>query len=556
MYIRQKKWKKSTAIQIVENKRIDWKPRQKVLKHVWTAKTEKEINNLMKAARYIKHELETKWQTELVPLEESDIQIIEKSTKTSKKQEYKVNIYDIEEEWRVIKWVSDIYWTMYKQLNFDSIFWTKQKTKNYAKILEQITLARTVAPKSKKASIEMLDKDYWIKINLQAVYDMMWTIDDKKIEQIQDLAFNYTKTVLDEKINVLFMDWTTLYFESQEEDWFREKWYSKDWKFSETQVCLTLLVTESGLPVWYKLYNWKHYEANSLKDLIEEVEKKYEVNKVVLVADSWFLNADNTSYLEERNNKYIMWARIKNTSKALQEQIIDKSKYTITEQDENWNMIKWYIELDYKWKRMIITYSEKRAIKDKKDREKNIKKLLEKQWKNIDNLISNFWYKKYLKQVWDTKVEIDEEKIKQAEKWDWLHWIITNDKDTEVKEIIWYYRWLWQVEESFRINKHDLLIRPIYHWTEQKIKAHIAIAFMAFCLVRHLEYRLKLHWYNYSPRVIKEELLRTQWSILFDRTDPKKKWFLPSNLSWIWESIYKVMWKKWLRQVQDISWKI
>jgi transposase len=49
------------------------------------------------------------------------------------------------------------------------------------------------------------------------------------------------------------------------------------------------------------------------------------------------------------------------------------------------------------------------------------------------------------------------------------------------------------VEESFRINKHDLLIRPIFHWSEQKIKAHIAIAFMAFSLVRHLEYRLELH---------------------------------------------------------------
>ena len=76
---------------------------------------------------------------------------------------------------------------------------------------------------------------------------------------------------------------------------------------------------------------------------------------------------------------------------------------------------------------------------------------------------------------------------------------------------------------------------------------------MAFSLVRHLEYRLKLYWYNYSPRVIREELLRIQWSVIFENTNPKKKWFLPYNISNEWKSIYKVMWKKWLRCVQDIA---
>lgn len=558
MFVRKKVWKKSTSIQIVENKREWNKTKQKVLKYIWSKKNndKKGIEDMFRAAIYIKYELEKQWQTDLISLEETDIQIIEENKKKNRNRnsiaEYKVNIHNIEEEGRLIKWISDIYGSVYEQLWFNSIFWTKQKTKNYANILKQITLARTASPKSKRSSIEMLDKDYWININLQAVYDMMWSIDDKKIEEIQNISFNYTKTILNEKINVLFMDWTTLYFESQKEDWFREKWYSKDWKFSETQVALTILVTESWLPIWYKLYNWKHYEANSLKDLIEEVEKKYEINKVILVADSWFLNQKNTDYLDKRWNKYILWARIKNTTKSLQEQITNKSKYTATQTDNNWNMIKWYIELEYNKKRMIITYSQKRAVKDQKDRENNIEKLLQKEWQSIDKLVSNFWYKKFLKQVWEAKVEIDKEKIKQAQAWDWLHWVITNDTNLNPEEVNWYYRWLWQVEESFRINKHDLMIRPIFHWTEQKIKAHIVIAFIAFSLVRHLEYRLKLHWYNYSPRVIREELLRVQWSIIFENTNKKKRWFLPSSISSIWENIYKVMWKKWLRSVQDI----
>lgn len=563
MFIRKKIWKKWTSIQIVENTREWTKIKQKVLKYIWI-KDNWDINwikDLIKAAEYIKYELENWAQTGLIPFDDNQIKLnneakeeqIELDKQKKELQEIKVNILNIEEEKRVIKWIFDIYWHMYEQLWFDHIFWNKQKTKNYTNILRDITLARIASPKSKRASIEMLDSNYWVNINLQAVYDMMWEIDDDKINQIQWYSFNYTKTILNEKINVLFMDWTTLYFESQKEDWFREKWYSKDWKFSETQITLTILVTESWLPVWYKIYNWSHYEWNSLKDLIEEVEKKYEINRIILVADSWFLNQENTTYLNERWNKYILWARIKNLPKTIQEQILDKSKYFITQKDELWNMLEWYIEAEYKEKRLVVKYSKLRAEKDRKDRDKNIEKLKNKEWKEISELISNFWYKKFLKQDWEAIVWIDEEKINKASLWDWLHWILTNDKELTHGEIWKYYRWLWQVEESFRINKHDLLIRPIFHWTEQKIKAHIAIAFMAFSLVRHLEYRLELHWYNYSPEVIRRELLRVQGSIILDKTNPTQKYFLPSNISDIAKNIYKVMWKKWDRWVQIVN---
>ena len=82
-------------------------------------------------------------------------------------------------------------------------------------------------------------------------------------------------------------------------------------------------------------------------------------------------------------------------------------------------------------------------------------------------------------------------------------------------EIISKYKELWQVEYSFRITKNDLRTRPIFHDTPSRIAAHLAISFMAYSCVRHLEYRLKVQrGMSLSPAEINRALASRQYSIL------------------------------------------
>ncbi len=60
-------------------------------------------------------------------------------------------------------------------------------------------------------------------------------------------------------------------------------------------------------------------------------------------------------------------------------------------------------------------------------------------------------------------------------------------------------RQLWTIERSFRTNKHDLRIRPIFHWKPSRIRAHLAICYLAFVCVQQLEYRLRQLGYPMSP---------------------------------------------------------
>jgi transposase len=144
------------------------------------------------------------------------------------------------------------------------------------------------------------------------------------------------------------------------------------------------------------------------------------------------------------------------------------------------------------------------------------------------------------KSTCDLSITLNEVKILEDEAWDGLKGIVTNNTTLSNEELIHQYSNLWQVEESFRITKHDLKIRPIYHWKPSRVKAHLAISFMAYTLVRYLEHRVRLQYVKLSPEKIKQILLSVQTSIYYD-TKTNNKYSMPSSISEDAKKIYKLM---------------
>jgi transposase len=89
--------------------------------------------------------------------------------------------------------------------------------------------------------------------------------------------------------------------------------------------------------------------------------------------------------------------------------------------------------------------------------------------------INNRGYNKYLKLEGEVKIEIDKEKFALDAAWDGLKGYQTNTK-LSAEEIIANYSQLWQIEKAFRISKHDLRIRPIYHRVQRRIESHICLS--------------------------------------------------------------------------------
>ena len=234
-----------------------------------------------------------------------------------------------------------------------------------------------------------------------------------------------------------------------------------------------------------------------------------------------------------------MGARIKNQNKKITEQILDTSSYQTIDDKQTEKGLKYkQIEINKDFT-MIVTYSPKRAEKDRYEREKAIEKLKQRlnKSKNPKELLGNFGYKKFIKIEGEAQIEIDQTKLKEAQKWDGLKGIVSNTKTLTPLQQIIHYSGLWQVEETFRISKHDLKMRPIYHWTDSRIKAHIAICFMALSCMRFVEYEVAVRYKKISPLEIRRQLKQVQTSILRDKST-NKLYALPSKIQ---EDAYKIL---------------
>jgi len=154
------------------------------------------------------------------------------------------------------------------------------------------------------------------------------------------------------------------------------------------------------------------------------------------------------------------------------------------------------------------------------------------------NLYWKCYTKKYLS-VEGGSAKINQKKIDEDARWDGLHGVITNLPNDTAASILERYRSLWQIEEAFRINKHNLKIRPIYHWTPKRIKGHLALCFLAFSLTKNILFRLAQAEIKLSVQELVEELSDVQSSIVQDEKT-KRRFKIPAPLSNTVKSIYSV----------------
>ena len=521
------------SIQIVEAYRRADKVSQRIIRHVGQAVSDREVEELKKLANSIIIETKNNKQPVLPLFAPEDFYA---SRKRKKPSDDMISMSDLREEQRIIDGVGEVFGKLYSDLGFDSLLSATRKDAKWNSILKTCVMARVANPVSKRRTAALLEEDYGIKIDLDDIYTMMDHVANHEDDLKKQVASS-TLSLFNHKVDVLFFDVTTLYFESIEAGDLKDFGFSKDCKFKEVQVTLALVTTTEGLPITYRVFPGNMYEGHTLLGMVQELKTEYEIENVLLVADRAMFNEDNLKAMEDLKINYIVAARLMNLEKQTKAKILEDVGYTAAVVAEE---LHWLREFDYKARRLIVSYSSKRAKKDVADRLRLVERLQKKVKDGkikLTDLISNHGTKKYIK-VEKGDAIINEEKISADSKWDGLHGVITNLEKTPAVEILEKYRGLWQIEEAFRINKHDLKMRPIYHYTTPRIRAHLAICFLAFTLAKQATHRLRLQQRAMSFERIRNELLHVQSSLVIDRKT-KKRYLIPAHVNPAQSQIYR-----------------
>jgi len=460
MFIRQKKNKSgSVSVQIL----LKESGRNKLLKTMGSSSDPKEIMILKERAR---QELE--------------------------RLKGQVSLFVFEKDLHIESFISELSNAQIRTIGPELIFGKVYDHIGYNKVnndlLRHLVIARLAFPLSKLKTIEYLYRYQGIILDLDTVYRFMDKLNTELKDQIEQTTFKHTLKVLNGNLSIMFYDMTTLYFEASDEDDLRKTGFSKDGKHSNPQIYLGLLVGLGGYAIGYDIFEGNIYEGHTLIPTIENISKKFNLSKPIIVADAGLLNKDNIKLLESEGYKYILGARIKNESKENKEKMLCASF-----EDES------YITLESGNAKLIVQYSSKRAKKDEHNRKRGLKNLENKikSGKLTKQNINNRGYNEYLKMEGEIKISIDEEKFKSDQKWDGLKGYMTNC-NLQPSVIIENYKNLWQIEKAFRMSKTDLRIRPIYHRLRKRIEAHICISFVAYSIYKELERVLKEEKYKLS----------------------------------------------------------
>lgn len=434
------------------------------------------------------------------------------------------------EERRVVEGFHDILGVVFDRLGLDPLF----SRLRYCQ-LRDVTIARIALPSSKCRTASLLRQKYSRPLSEDQIYRLMDRM-QPHVDAIKGKIFEVTRHIAQQqKIDLLFFDVTTLYFESQKPDELRDFGYSKDRKIGETQVVLALATTSEGLPIGYSLFSGKTAEVKTLLHCLEEWRKITDIRDVIVIADRAMMSADNLKEMEQQNIRYVVAAKLKQFSGKIKTQILTRHEETTIQVGEEQVCAK---EHNIDGRRLIVSYSDSRALKDRSDRERLLSRLQKKVSgeTNPRTLVTNRGYLKFLDEKEKGKVVLNEQKIAEESRWDGLHGVITNDLSSSAEELLARYRQLWVIEESFRINKHTLAMRPIYHFKPERIQVHVLICYLAFAVSRYTQHQLKSYGIPMSIESMRHALSQVEASIVIagDRV-----YRMPSKIPAEAETIYR-----------------
>jgi hypothetical protein len=321
-------------------------------------------------------------------------------------------------------------------------------------------------------------------------------------------------------LDLIFFDTTSTYFETEDADdpiardenghpdpgatapgrvWddkrdvgFRTYGKSKDSRDDLPQVVVGMAVTREGIPV--RVWCWPGNTGDS--DLIRQVKtdlREWSLSRVVWVADRGFTSAANRRALMKGGGGYIIGEKLRSGSPEIKAALARQGRYAIVR--DNMQVKEVNVGTD---DRMIICFNPAQAERDAAIRADLVARLEEviagsdaldpvERGKLAGVISTKPGLKRFLRLTPGGLLRVDKKKIAAEEKLDGKYLLRSSDPKLSAEDIAVGYKQLLEVERGWRDMKQILDLRPVYHRTEDRIRAHVLLCWLGLLLMRVAE---------------------------------------------------------------------
>ena len=323
---------------------------------------------------------------------------------------------------------------------------------------------------------------------------------------IEEMLF-FNNRDLFSKLDLVFFDTTSIYFEGQGGDYFGRRGFSKDHRPDLHQMVVGAVIDNNGRPICCEMWPGNTTDVTTLLPEVKRLRSRFGIGEFCIVADRGLISADTLKKLNKDQMPYILGTRMRKVKKIHTQVLTRAGRYTevYPESADRRKPAPLKVkEVVHEGTRYIVCVNKRQARKDAADREAILESLERQLKKGPKALVGNKGFRKYLKVAKDS-ARIDPDKIKAEARFDGK-WVLTTNTNLPARQVALKYKELWRVERVFRDVKSLMETRPVYHQNDANIAGHVFCSFLALVLRKELDQRLAAHKHRFEWSDIKQDL--------------------------------------------------
>lgn len=392
--------------------------------------------------------------------------------------------------------------------HFDAIAALRRLSYSLSDAVFAMVASRLTKPSSKRAIPEWAEADVAMPAGFShpELDNYYWALDQVATAKEETEAHLYSAlcdlTNLD--LRLICYDLTSTYFETARTGRGRfpslSFGYSRDHRGDRPQVVLGLVTTSDGIPIAHHVFSGQTADVSTLQEVLTDTKARFALGPVCVVADRGLISSDNIDAIRAAGCDYVMATRLHKDpiAKAAIEASAAPGAVWIPVEDASSGVC----EVEIEGRRLIVAASFERHSRDEARRGELVEETEDallalearvragrlKDGSKIGAAADRILRDSGVARLFEIEVgqghflyHYDEGAYRYEEALAGRYVLSTSlgTDSASPAQVLRHYRRLLKVEHEFKVMKDFIALRPVYHWTESRVRGHIAICVLA-----------------------------------------------------------------------------